>query len=232
MEFKKILTTDTGAPVTAVQNSRTARPGGPILHEAAEPSRATMQEGRETLEPTLSEQVVRNVETIFTLREKADETIGKHQKVIERGTQEIGCARTIYLTMLVVVIWVTFNTAAPYFSMRPPDPPPFSWLQGVVGLCALFMTTMILTTQNRHAAHADQRAHLDLQVNLLAEQKVAKLIALVEELRRDLPNVHDRHDPIAKAMTQAVDPTAVISALEETQSPKARPPTSETHGEE
>lgn len=190
------------------------------------------QEGHETLEPALSEQVVRNVETILTLREKAEEAIGKQQKIIERVTQKIGCARTIYVTLLVVVLWVIFNIVAPHFSIRPPDPAPFPWLQGVIGLCALLMTTMILTTQNRQAAHADQRAHLDLQVNLLAEQKVAKLIALVEELRRDLPNVHDRHDPVAKAMTQAVDPNAVLSALEETQKPKARPLTSETHGEE
>src|SRR5581483_10605460 len=96
-------------------------------------------------------------------------------------------------------------------SLVPPDPPPFGRAQGVVGLAALLMTTMVLTTQNRQMRHAEQRSHLDLQVNLLAEQKVAKLIALVEELRRDLPNVHNRKDSLAEAMTRSVDPGAVSS---------------------
>src|SRR6266700_3830954 len=78
-------------------------------------------------------------------------------------------------------------------------------LQGGIGLCSLLMTIMILTSQNRQVKHAEQRAQLDLQVNLGAEQKIAKLIQLVEELRRDLPNVRNRVDPIADAMTKEVD---------------------------
>jgi uncharacterized membrane protein len=73
----------------------------------------------------------------------------------------------------------------------------------------------VLTTQNRQRKIADGRAQLDLQVNLMAEQKLAKLIALVEELRRDLPDVKNRVDPLADAMTHAVDPHAVATALEE-----------------
>jgi hypothetical protein len=42
------------------------------------------------------------------------------------------------------------------------------------------------------------------------------VIQLVEELRRDLPNVQNRSDPVAEAMTKAVDPGAVMSQLEQT----------------
>ena len=78
------------------------------------------------------------------------------------------------------------------------------------------MTTMVLTMQNGQGRHAEQRSHLGLQVNLLAEQKIAKLIALLEELRRDLPIVRDRKDSIAEAMAEQFNPHAVISALEAT----------------
>ena len=88
--------------------------------------------------------------------------------------------------------------------------------QALAALGALLMTIMILTTQNRQIKHAEQRAHLDLQVNLRAEQKIAKLIQLVEELRRDLPDVKNRVDPVADAMTKAVDPEDVMSKLEQT----------------
>jgi uncharacterized membrane protein len=76
------------------------------------------------------------------------------------------------------------------------------------------MTTLVLITANRQTRNAEERSHLDLQVNLLAEHKVAKLIALVEELRRDLPMVRDRIDREADSMQEAVDPAAMLAALE------------------
>jgi uncharacterized membrane protein len=72
-----------------------------------------------------------------------------------------------------------------------------------------------LTTQNRQAKKSSHRANLELQVNLAAEQKIAKLIALLEELRRDLPSVRDRVDPVADAMSEPADPHTVMAALEE-----------------
>jgi uncharacterized membrane protein len=51
-------------------------------------------------------------------------------------------------------------------------------------------------------------------VTLLVEQKVTKVIALIEELRRDLPSVQNRVDSQAEAMQEVVDPQTVLSALE------------------
>ena len=75
------------------------------------------------------------------------------------------------------------------------------------------MTITILTTQNRERQSAEERAHLELQINLLSERKIAKLIALVEELRKDMPNVPNRTDVLANQMQEAVDPHAVLNAL-------------------
>jgi uncharacterized membrane protein len=61
----------------------------------------------------------------------------------------------------------------------------------------------------------EQRAHLDLKVTLLTEQKAAKLIDLLEELRRDLPNVKNRDDPEAVALQQSMNPDLVLAALDE-----------------
>jgi uncharacterized membrane protein len=85
----------------------------------------------------------------------------------------------------------------------------------VVGLAALLTTTVVLIKQDRVAKLSEQRAHLDLKVTLLIEQKAAKLIDLMEELRRDLPNVHNRLDPGAVALQQAMGPDAVLAALDE-----------------
>lgn len=156
-----------------------------------------------------------NVETLASLRARANQDVSRHQRRIERLTAQLGQPLSFYLIVAGVAAWSSFNLLAPRLGIRPFDPPPFVWLQGLVGLGALLMATIILITQNRQTRHADQRSQLDLQVNLLAEQKAAKLIGLVEELRRDLPTVRNRVDKVADAMEEPVDPHAVLSALED-----------------
>lgn len=92
------------------------------------------------------------------------------------------------------------------------DPPPFGWLQGIAGQGAPLAATVVLIKQRRLARFAEQRADRDLRVTLLTEQKVAKLIDLIEELRGDLPNVKDRHDPEAVVFKQAMNPDLVLGA--------------------
>lgn len=168
-----------------------------------------------------SEHVAQSVETVAGLRARTADSVGAHQRRIENVTTLVGQPRSIYVVLAIVTTWILANLVAPSLGMRALDPPPFTWLQGVVGLAALVVATMVLTTQNRQTRHAEQRAHLDLLVNLLAEQKVAKLIALIEELRRDLPTVKDRVDPVADIMQEAVDPNAVLTALEQTEEPRS-----------
>ena len=114
-----------------------------------------------------------------------------------------------------MAFWILANVIGGPFGWRTFDPPPFPWLQGIVSLCALIITTVVLIKQNRIAKLEEQRAHLDLQVTLLTEQKTTKLITLLEELRHDLPMVKDRHDPEAAAFQQPTDPDQVLSALYE-----------------
>ena len=177
-------------------------------------------------EPT-STVLDRNVKAIGALRQRADERASTHQLFIERITEALGRPRTIYVVVALVAAWIAWNLVAPRFGLTRPDPPPFYWMQGTIGLAALLMTTMVLTTQNRQVRHGDQRGHLDLQVNLLAEHKIAKVIDLLEELRRDLPSVANRRDLVAEAMTEPVSPHNVITALEEVERSLAAPKSGE-----
>ena len=115
----------------------------------------------------------------------------------------------------VAAAWMGVNVALSALGRVPFDAAPFAWLQGIVGLAALLTTTVVLIKQNRVAKLGEQRAHLELKVALLIEQKTAKLIDLMEELRRDLPGVTDRHDAGAVAMRQAMSPERVLAALDE-----------------
>ena len=63
---------------------------------------------------------------------------------------------------------------------------------------------------------------LNLELGILNEQKTAKVIALLEELRRDSPHVHDRVDELADVMGRPADPQSVIDAIEETRAEAMR----------
>ena len=165
-------------------------------------------------EADVPEHIGQNIQTIAALFAKAQRRVDRHQRAIERVTNAFGRPATIYVLFVVISVWVTGNGLAPYFGYRAIDAPPFQWLQGAACVSALLLTSMILTTQNRLAKVSLQRAHLDLQINLITEEKISKVIALVEELRRDLPAVTNRKDPLADTMTAAVDVHAVAEELE------------------
>src|SRR5579871_6851338 len=108
-----------------------------------------------------------NIETLASLRARAAQGVSRHQRRIERVTSLIGRPRTFYGVLALVVTWTLYNGLASRWGVTPFDPPPFSLLQALVGIGALLTTTMIVITQNRQTAHAEQRAELELQVNLL-----------------------------------------------------------------
>jgi len=105
------------------------------------------------------------------------------------------------------------------------DPPPFAYLELILSTLALFVTILILATQRRADILAGHREQLILQLAFVSEQKTAKIIALLEEQRRDSPQLRDRVDREAEQMTETVDPRAVSEALRstETTTPLAKP---------
>jgi len=163
----------------------------------------------------LPDHISQQVETIAVLHKQAEREAGVHQRAVEAVTAFLGRPLFLNLTIGVIFAWILVNVFPRLFGIQRLDPAPFYWLQGVIGLGALLLTIVVLITQNRQGRLSERRAQLDLQVNLLSEQKIAKLISLMEELRRDLPTVKNRFDPEAEAMQQSADPHAVLEALEE-----------------
>jgi uncharacterized membrane protein len=161
------------------------------------------------------DQISQNIEAILKFYTREDQKISHSQRVLERISLFIGQPVFVGAILLFVALWTISNIVLHQLGLTAFDPPPFFWLQGIVGLGALLIMTVVLTKQNRLAKLEEQRAHLDLKVTLLTEQKAAKLIDLLEELRRDLPNVKNRHDPEAVALQQSMSPDLVLDALDE-----------------
>lgn len=172
--------------------------------------------------------VTENIDTIAQLHAAYGSRVSRHQRAIEALTYQLGQPRSLYVLVVAVCSWASYNAVAKWTGWPAYDRPPFYGLQGALTLYAAIVATTVLTAQNRQNHEAERRAHLELQVSLIAEQKATKIISLLEELRRDLPNVRNRKDAVAEAMQERANPADVLSALESTmETGYSRPATTE-----
>ena len=173
-----------------------------------------MRQNRRRVEAEQIDPINQNIDAVVAMHNIAEQQVDPHQRKVESLTAWLGRPQFFYGILVGVSLWMLINSLAPLFGQSTRDAPPFFWLQGAVGLGALLMTTVILITQNRQGKLAERREQLDLQMSLLTEQRTAKIIDLLEELRRDIPSVQNRVDLEAEALTKTVDPHEVLAALE------------------
>jgi uncharacterized membrane protein len=173
---------------------------------------------RAQLPPSVNE----NIGTIAEFYARHHEQVTTTQAIMEKVALFLGSPSYVAVNVVLIVCWIAANLVAPNLGWTQVDEPPFFWLQGFVSLNAFIISTTVLIRQNRMSRLADHHAHLDLQVNLLTEEKSSKIIALIEELRRDLPNVSNKPDREADELARPADARAVLSAIEQEQDSKGQ----------
>lgn len=176
-----------------------------------------MNQRRRTSVPSnavLPELVNQNIESIVALHANAERRLSKHRRFVSKVTHFFSRPAFLYFIVAVTVLWTVINVAPKAWGLPQFDPPPFSDLGFFLSVGSLFVTVGVLIEQDRQERVAEQRAQLGLQLGLLSEQKITKLIGLIEELRRDLPDVHNRVDSEAEAMQEVVDPHHVLDELQ------------------
>lgn len=165
--------------------------------------------------PILPAHIEDTVQAIAKLHADHQQEAGELQRLVERLTAGIGRPQFLALLTVIIALWIGGNLLIRWAGVEPWDAPPFAWLQGVLGVMALYVTVLILTTQRREDQLAGYREQLTLELAIVSEQKSAKIIALLEEMRRDNPNLKNRVDEEAAAMSVAADPQAVLDAIKE-----------------
>lgn len=161
----------------------------------------------------LSEQVIKNIETIIKFQTKQERKLPIRHRIIERAAAFFGKSEFLYLQLLFFISWGICSHVAP--QLLPFGLPPFDIQEMGIDIASLLIATGVLVQQTRQDKLAEQRSHLILQINLLTEQKIAKIIELMEELRSDHPGICDREDWEAQIMQQATDPQIVLNILQE-----------------
>ena len=158
---------------------------------------------------TVEDLTSRNVEIIAALEEAARQRRTTTDRVIDAVTAFCGSMAFVWLHVAWFGGWIISNTVPglPHF-----DPFPFQFLTLVVSLEAILLSTFILITQNRQAAVADRRNHLDLQINLLSEQENTKMLVLLDRIACKLGVECD--DPEVQLLEESARPEQMVKQIE------------------
>jgi uncharacterized membrane protein len=178
-------------------------------------------EGKAMPEPNsapddLPPHIEQSVRSIARLHADHHESATPRERAIERVTTILGRANAIVVLGVAVAVWVGVNLLASMFGYRPFDPPPFVGLTSIVSVISVFLVILILVSEQRADALAERREQLTLELAILSERKTAKVIQLLEELRRASGEPRETTDSEVADMAQPADPEAVIAAIDAT----------------
>lgn len=140
-------------------------------------------------EPKAHEHVSRaleeNLETIKRWEQAALHDRSKAERLSDDITRFAGGGRVLVLHVIWYAVWILANIPL-IPGVRPFDPFPFPLLTTAVSLEAIFLSLFVLASQNRLAHQADKRAHLDLQIDLLAEREMTVVLRILQDIARHL----------------------------------------------
>lgn len=160
------------------------------------------------------EQVIRNVETIDQHQDRHQQNTKADRRILNKIASVFGRPQFLYFQIIFFTIWIGCSNLAERNIIAKNFPLFDLHLHGLE-IASLLISTEVLIDQTHQEKLSKEQSHLMLQLNLLTEQKIAKLISLVEELRTDLPNVKDRTDLEAEIMQQAIDPQAILEVIQQ-----------------
>jgi uncharacterized membrane protein len=153
-------------------------------------------------------------------RQGEEKEASAEKRLADAITRFTGSMRFVYLHLAFFGLWIVVNLG--WVPGVPAWDPSFVVLAMIASVEAIFLSTFVLISQNRMAAAADKRADLDLQISLLAEHEVTRLVTLVSGIA-DRMSVRTEADADLDEITQDVAPDAVLDELEAAE-PEAEQP--------
>lgn len=154
--------------------------------------------------------VARNARRLEELKQESRRRRPLQAKIADSITAFSGSMAFVYLHTAWFAVWVAINlnwTPIPAF-----DPYPFGLLTMIVSLEAIYLSTFVLISQNRMSLEAEDRANLDLHVNLLSEVEITRLTRAVDAIARKVGADQVHAEELAE-VEEDVTPEELLSEL-------------------
>ncbi len=161
--------------------------------------------------PRTDQVIDRNVRALMERRRLEEEAKKWQVRLADAIARFAGSMPFVYLHVAIFGVWVVINL--PWSPDRLRFDPTYVVLAMFASVEAIFLSTFVLITQNRMAAMAAQRADLDLQISLLSEHEITRVVKLVTEIA-DRLGIEEARNPELKGLAEEVRPENVLDQLE------------------
>jgi uncharacterized membrane protein len=154
--------------------------------------------------------VERNFRALPARRLQEEHARSWQDRLADRITHFTGSMRFVYLHLVIFGLCIAINLPWPPL---PRFDPSYVIPAMAASIEAIFLSTFILITQSRMTAQADTRADLDLQVSLLAEHEITRLVTLVTAMAQRM-GIPPAQDPELAELAQDIAPEKVRDTME------------------
>jgi uncharacterized membrane protein len=148
-----------------------------------------------------------------SVKARADEKRSWSERMADRLTTAFGSMVFLVLNVVWFVVWIVINVGL-IPGIEPFDPFPFGFLTMVVSLEAIALAIIVLMSQNRAAKIAELREEVDLQVNILTEKELTKLLRIVT-LLAEKEGINLAQDKELRAMLRPSDTEKIEEAVKQ-----------------
>ncbi len=179
-----------------------------MFRQGNPPAHQSRQEIERTQIASVAELTERNISLIAELDAAAQAKRTLADKIVDQITGFCGRLMFVYVHVVWFAFWIGLNL----MHVVSFDPYPFNLLTLTVSLEAIFLSTFILISQNRHGRISERRSHLDLQINLLSEQENTKMLSMLQAIEKKL-GIHES-EPDAKALMELTQPETIVEQIE------------------
>lgn len=155
--------------------------------------------------------VGRNIAALRRRRAESQRAMTRQERLAGAITRFTGSMTFVYIHLVIFGTWIVWNIKA---LGLPRFDPSLVVLAMTASVEAIFLSTFVLISQNRSAIAADERAELDLQISLLAEHEVTRLVTLVAAIAKRL-GIEEADDPEIPILEHDVRPERVMDEIQE-----------------
>lgn len=159
--------------------------------------------------------VRRNVETIARLEEDFLNRRSATARLVDRTVDAVGSMPSFLIHLSLFAAWMLLNLGWMPF-IKPWDPYPFILLTMTVSMEGVILALFVLMKQSRMSRRADERDHLHLQVNLLAEREITAMLRMQQQLADHLGLPGPDPDPEISHFARETEVEDVVRELKET----------------
>lgn len=160
--------------------------------------------------PEMAKVIERNINALLHRKKEENRKRNFQERTIDSVTAFAGSMLSFYIHFTFFGTWIIWNLG--WIKLKPFDPN-FIILATFAAVEAIFLTTFVLIGQKRMNIQADKWAELDLQVSLLTEHEVTRIMNLVTAIAKKM-EIQEANDKEIEELSKDIHPEKVLDTIE------------------